>query len=144
MKAAATESSFSFSRFFFFRVSCINCLALSVVRLSSRYTTGIPVLFARTSVKPLTFAAWCPIVPSIVSGRPATIVPASFWLIRVIMASISWSRSVRSIIVRGLAMVPPRSLSATPILLSPMSSPRIRVRLPLITSDFSDYPGNLF
>jgi len=142
MKAAAIASSFSFSRFFFLRVSRIDCRASSVVRLSSQYITGTSVISARAFVNCFTFSAWWPIVPSIVSGRPATINPASFCLIKVITASISRCRFVRSIIVRGLAMTSPWSLSATPILLSPMSSPRIRVRLPLAVPCIPDNFSN--
>ena len=106
-------------------------LASDVVRLSSRNSMGTFVRPIRFSTNDFTLAACWPIPPSIARGSPATTTPTSFFSIISAMAAISWFLSRRSMIVNGVAKMPRVSLRATPILLSPMSSPRTRVIVPL-------------
>ena len=59
------------------------------------------------------------------------------------MASISSLSSLRLMIVSGLANIPSGSLRATPILLSPMSSPKLRVLYPSRLSEILYQPHPL-
>jgi len=131
MRAAATASSLVFFRVFFVRAACIRRLADTVVKRSSLNSTGTSVRPDKLRTKSFTFSACCPMLPSIKRGRPAMTRPTWCCSMISIIVFISRFSSVRSIIVKGLARIPPGSLRATPILLSPISSPRLRVTVPL-------------
>ncbi len=109
--------------------ACIRRLADTVDKRSSLNSTGISVRLDSSRTKASTFSACLPMLPSIERGRPTIICLTCCWLIILVIASTSTVSSIRLIIVSGLANMPPGSLRATPILLSPISRPRLRVIL---------------
>lgn len=124
MSAAAAASSGSP---FLLPASCIKRLADMVDRRSSRNSTGTAVRRPSSRAKSLTFSACLPTLPSMDTGRPTMMLPTLLCWTTLMIAAMSASSSLRSIITRGLASIPPGSLSASPILRSPTSRPRTRV-----------------
>ena len=126
-------SSLVFFLNFLALTSCISRLADTVVKRSSLNSTGTSIWLHSFWVKAFVFSACLPTLPSIESGKPTTICLTWCWLTILIIASTPAASSSRLIIVSGLANIPPGSLRATPIRLSPMSRPRLRVtRLQLL------------
>ncbi len=129
MSAAATASCLVFLPGFLpgFLTVCIRLLADTVDKRSSLKSTGTSVCLHSSRIKAFTFSACLPTLPLIEIGRPAIICPTWFWLTILIIVSMSAWSSLQLIMVSGLASMPSGSLRATPILLSPISSPRLRV-----------------
>jgi len=123
-------SCLTFFLVFLMLTACIRRSANTVVKRSSLCSTGTSVWLHSFWVNAFTFSACSPRLPSMECGRPTTIFPTCCWVIISVIASISRLSSLRLIIVNGLANMPSGSLRATPILLSPMSSPRLRVIIP--------------
>ena len=78
-------------------------------------------------VKAFTFSACLPRLPSIKRGKPTITFLTCCRLIISVIDSTSAISSLQLIIVNGLANLPSGSLRATPIRLSPISSPKLRV-----------------
>jgi len=138
--AAAMASSLAFCRFFLLVVACIKRLANTVDNRSSLNSTGTSVCLRNFWVKAFTFSACLPKLPFMERGKPTIICLTWFCLTILIMASISTVSSLQWIMVNGLANILSGSLRATPIRLSPISRPKLRV---ISTSGYLRFPINL-